>query len=68
MTPAPTAYEIAAREKKCAALALVIQREAIRVAESLTDAEWREVAKRANVNMPSPSSRERVIEILRGNR
>ena len=59
-----TPYEDGAREAKCKRLALSILSEAIEVVRHADEETWKAMAKRAGVNMPSPTSQARVIELL----
>ena len=57
-------HEADARDVKCKKLALSILAEAIEVVRHADEETWRAMAKRAGVNMPSPTSQARVIELL----
>ncbi len=65
MTVANT-FELNAREQKCRRVARQIILEAIGVTRTLTEDGWKELAERAEVNMPSEESRKRIIEMLGG--
>lgn len=45
---------------------MVIRDEVVRVTSELSDDAWREIAARADVNIPSEQSKLRIIEILKG--
>ena len=60
-----TTYEAEAREKKCQKLAEYFVRSLIKIVADQNQEGWKHAANCAEVNMPSPESQARVIEILR---
>ncbi len=58
-------FEDRAREEKCRKICRVIQAEAVLVTKQATDHMWTELARKAGTTVPSETSRQRVIEILK---
>ena len=62
----PNAFELNAREVKCQKFAAHFRSVMLRVIYALDEEQWKRLAREIGVKYPSPESRARIVEILKG--